>query len=347
MRRITGRLVSQILFKFVRRISEDVHVAVQEFVNLLRRPIEYIFLLGMFYVAFSQLHIPGQWRFFYRNEFGILVSRSFQTLVILAFTWAVVRFIKFLAIIFAKRAERTETKVDNQLVPFVKDIAIILVLILAAVLIIGKVFNIDIATLIAGLGIGGIAIALAARETLENLLASFTIFVDSPFLLGDSIQVGVQTGIVEKIGFRSTRLRTLDGSLVTIPNRLIVSQILDNQTQRDYWRAKYYIRLNLSTSVESMKKVIIDIQDTIDQHEFTKSKPGIARFETISDQSLDIMIIYYVETKDFRLYSRVKEEINFQIMQIILHHGVRFFSPLTTVIVKSDGQTSTNQTISQ
>ncbi len=337
-RRVIGKKISQLIFGIVRSFSRENEVTVQEFVALLGRPLEYVFWLIMAFFAFDLVHIPSQWELAHPTEFGLrlIFLRGYKSLLILALTWALVRFVKFLAIVFTRRSERTESKMDDQLVPFVKDLLIVFIVIVSGLIITGKVFNIDVATLITGLGIGGIAIALAARETLENLLASFTIFVDGSFVVGDAIQIGTMTGDVEKIGFRSTRIRTVDGSLVTVPNRLIVSQVLENLTQREFRRAKYTIRLDVGTTSEQLSEVIKDIQDVIDVHEFTKNKPGVIRFDAFGDQSFDVLVIYFVETRDIRTFNRIKEEVNFKIMQIVLTHGVRFASPISTVHLKND-----------
>ncbi len=333
-----GKKISQLVFGIVRSFSRENEVTVQEFVALLGRPLEYVFWLIMAYFAFDLVNIPSQWELAHPTEFGLrlIFLRGYKSLLILALTWALVRFVKFLAIVFTRRSERTESKMDDQLVPFVKDLLIVFIVIVSGLIITGKVFNIDVATLITGLGIGGIAIALAARETLENLLASFTIFMDGSFVVGDAVQIGTMTGDVEKIGFRSTRIRTVDGSLVTVPNRLIVSQVLENLTQREFRRAKYTIRLDVGTTSEQLKEVIKDIQDVIDVHEFTKNKPGVIRFDAFGDQSFDVLVIYFVETRDIRTFNRIKEEINFKIMQIVLTHKVRFARPISTVHLKND-----------
>lgn len=338
LRRPIGRMLSGWMFGIVRGISKDTHLAVQDFVTLLRRPVELLFMLVIIYVAFDLLRFPVEWGLAKKEEFGLrlILSKGFQCVSIFAVTWMLVRFIKFLALVFTKRAERTETKVDDQLVPFIKDLLIVLVVIMSGLIIVGQVFNIDIATLVAGLGIGGIAIALAAKETLENLLASFTILVDGSFVVGDAVQIGQTTGDVEKIGFRSTRIRTVDGSLVTVPNRLIVSQTLENQTQREFRRAKFALKLDVGTSAESLQKIVTEIQEAVEGHELTRRKPGIVRFEGFGDQSFDIMVIYHVETMDFRIYNHVKEALNFQILQIVRKNHVRFASPMSTIRLRTD-----------
>jgi MscS family membrane protein len=141
---------------------------------------------------------------------------------------------------------------DDQLVPFVVEIGKIAVYIVLFFVLLGKVFDIDVTALAAGVGIGGIAIAMASKESLENLLGSFTIFFDKPFLVGDLVSTGSITGTVEKVGFRSTRIRTFDKSIVTVPNKNMISAELDNLGKRKVRRARFYIGLTYDTTIDQM-----------------------------------------------------------------------------------------------
>lgn len=340
-------LVSRGLFQFVKKRSEE--VPVQEFVALLRQPLEALFMLGVLYLAFDRLRLPDTWAFAGPETFGfrLLARRLFEILVIAATTWAAVRLVKFAALIFTKRAEQTESKTDDQLVPFFRNLGIALVLIFAFFVFLGKIFSVDIAALVTGLGVGGLAVALAARETLENLLASFTIFAERPFVAGDFVQIDKLSGSVERIGFRSTRIRTADGSSILVPNRLIVSQSLENQSQRQYRRARYFIRLQFDTPSERLRKIGQEIQAVLDSHPLMQSKPGTVRFDGFGEQSFDLLLVYHVETADFDEFNRVKEEVNFSITEIVRQHQATFASPLTHLRVPptEEQQTPNNQPI--
>ena len=119
--------------------------------------------------------------------------------------------------------------------------------------------GVNIIALTTGLGIGGIALAMASKESLENLLGSFTIFLDQPFTVGDTVTVGSITGTVEKVGFRSTRIRTFDKSIVTVPNKKMIDAELDNLGMRPVRRVKFNIGLTYETSIEQMKLIVADI----------------------------------------------------------------------------------------
>ncbi|MBA3900887.1 MAG: mechanosensitive ion channel family protein, partial [Bacteroidetes bacterium] len=199
-------------------------------------------------------------------------------------------------------------------------------------LILSGVFRLDIGTLVAGIGIGGLALALAAKESLENLLASFTIFLDKPFVLGDLVQVGGILGVVEKVGFRSTRLRTLERSFLTIPNKKMVDTELDNLSLRTFRRARFSVGLIYQTTQEQISLIVNDIQEFIDQHPNTNQE-GKVRFTEFGSSSLDIMVQYFVDTMDWDVFLNVKQEINFKIMEIVKKHGSDFAYPSTTVFL--------------
>ncbi|MFD1816809.1 MscS family membrane protein [Pseudarcicella hirudinis] len=332
LKRVLSVLLSRFLFRF---INSD-QVAVSECIALLRKPVEFLITLLIIYLAFHYLVFPPSWQFATIDEFGIrlILARTFQCILIGAISWIIIRVIKFFALIFLRKAELTESKLDDQFVPFFRDLAIVFVVVATGFVMLGRVFNIDVVALITGLGIGGLAIALAAKETLENLFASFTIFLDLPFTVGDGVQIDKISGEIEKIGFRSTRIRTLEGSLVTIPNRLLTSQALDNLSKRDYRRARYLLKLRLDTPVDSLKKVIADIQQIIDADELTNQKQGGVRFEGFSENSVDVLVIYYIQTQDYWKSQQIKENINFEIMKILEKNEVQFASPLIAVHTK-------------
>lgn len=336
LKRVCSTLISRQLFRLVKDNSKP--VAISEFVSMLRKPVEALFMLCIIYLAFDRLNIPEEWNWQPVEKFGIrmIADRLFGSLMIMVIAWVVIRFVKFIGLIFTKRAEKTDSKADDQLIPFFRDLGIIAIVILAIFAILDNVFNIDVAALITGLGIGGLALALAARETLENLFASFTIFLDLPFVVGDTVQVGQLSGDVEKVGFRSTRIRTADGSLVTIPNRLMTTQGLENLTQRQFRRAKFVLRFNYKTSLAQLQALITDIKLLIDTHEMTKPREGLVKFDQFGESSLDVLVIYHVETADWRIFNNVKEEINLQIIELIEKHGVQFAFPTRTIMMQAD-----------
>ena len=188
---------------------------------------------------------------------------------------------------------------------------------------------------VAGLGIGGVAFALASKESLENLLGSFTIFFDKPFTVGDIVTLGGVTGIVEKVGFRSTRIRTFDKSIVTVPNKNIISTELDNLGARPVRRVKFNIGLTYNTSVDNIKSIVADIQNLIDNHPMT-NQDGRVRFLNFGASSLDIMVLYYVDSPDWEVLIDAQQKINYEIIDIVNKYKCEFAFPSTSVYIEKN-----------
>ncbi len=326
-------LIGKFLYRFVRHDN----ISVKECLVILSKPIEFFILLIITYLAFDRLHFPDSWGMISVENFGLrlLISKAFQCVVIGSIAWILIRLVKFLGIVFLKKATITETKLDDQFIPFFKDLAIVAIYAFAGFAMLGRVFNVDVPALITGLGIGGLAIALAARETLENLFASFTIFLDLPFVVGDNILLDKEkvSGDVEKIGFRSTRIRTGDGSLLTVPNRLLTSQALENLTQRNFRKVKYTLKLKIDTPPATLQKITAEIQTLVEKHELIHNPDtGIARFDNIGDYSLDILIAYSLATNDGGVMNKIKEEINLEILKIIQNNKASLAMPNFQII---------------
>ena len=166
-------------------------------------------------------------------------------------------------------------------------------------------------------------------------VGSFTIFLDRPFTVGDIVNIGSITGIVEKVGFRSTRIRTFDKSLVTVPNKKMIDAELDNLGLRPVRRAKFNIGLTYETSSEKIKIIVKEIQNLIDQHPKTNND-GRVRFMEFGDSSLDIMVIYYVNSPEWDDFIDTRESINYGIMNIVENNGSSFAFPSSSIYIEKN-----------
>jgi len=206
-------------------------------------------------------------------------------------------------------------------------------MILAIILILtvlSSVFNVNVTAMAAGLGIGGLAIAMASKESIENLLGSFTIFFDKPFTVGDAINVGGVIGVVEKVGFRSTRVRTYDKSIVTVPNKNMVNAELDNLGVRPVRRVNFVIGLSYRTTIEQLKNITREIQAMLDEHAST-NQDGRVRFQEFGSSSLDIMIVYFVNSPSWDDLIDVREDVNYRIIEIVNKYKAEFAFPSTSI----------------
>ena len=330
-KKLISKFLSKLIYKAFKKYSTGVDVSA--FNDLLIKPISVFILLISLYLAQAHLEFPRAWHLTPPEKFGfrMIMLRSFLIVLVISITWIILRIVDFFTLVLTHRASLTESKTDDQLIPFIKEALKIVVFIFSFFFIMGAVFNLNITSLIAGLGIGGLAIALAAKESLENLFGSFTIFLDKPFVLGDLVQVGNVTGNVEKIGFRSTRIRTLEKSFVTVPNKKMIDAELDNLTLRIQRRVKFTIGLTYDTSAEKIKSIVEDIRNIFKEHPHIDHMESRVIFDNFGTSSLDIVAIYYINTTNPEIYLAVKEEINFTTMALVESHNCKFAFPTSTI----------------
>ncbi|MBW6481080.1 MAG: mechanosensitive ion channel family protein [Bacteroidales bacterium] len=334
-KRFVSRFSNRLLFRLLERYSQNIQS--EKFVELMQKPVGFTIMLIVVFIAFSNLSFPDEWGLAPKDQFGIwmILNKGYLVLFYSSFIWIFLRLADFLALIMKRRAEGMENKYSGQIIPFFIDFIKIIVAIFGVLLILGSIFYVNVGTLVAGLGIGGLAIALAGKETLENLLGSFTIFLDKPFVVGDMVRVVGITGVVEKVGFRSTRLRTLEKSYVTLPNKKMVDSELDNLTLRTFRRSNFTVGVTYSTTPDQLKAIVNDIQDYIDDHPNTNQE-GKIRFHDFGPSSLEIMVLFFVDTMDWTTYLDVKQEILYKIVEIVQKHGAEFAFPSTSVYIEKN-----------
>ncbi len=322
-----SKYLSNLLYKSIKNHVEE--VASEKLFDLLHKPTSLFIVLVISYIATNHLEFPSQWNLAPDNKFGLrmFIQRSYLGIMVISISWITLRLTEFGSLVLLKKAEKTDSKQNDQIISFSKEFTKIIIIILSFFLVLGTVFNVDIGAIIAGLGIGGLALALAAKESLENLLASFTIFFDKPFVVGDLVQVGNISGTVEKVGFRSTRIRTLEKSFLTIPNKKMVDSELDNLSLRTFRRVHQNIRLAWETNAEQVDGIVKDLQIYIDQHPQTNQEGKIC-FIDFGNGSLDILVQYFLNNLDMGVFLKVKQEVNFKILEIIKKHQAQLAEPI-------------------
>ena len=334
-KKLISKYLSHLLYKLVGKKASS--VGIDKFDELLTKPIGLFIMLCIIYIGSSHLEFPSFLEIGKESKFGIhnITIKIFSLVYIYAIFNIFLKVIDYIGLILKKRAELTENKMDDQLIPFATEIGKVIIIIFALFIILGNVFGINITALATGLGIGGIAIAMASKESLENLLGSFTIFFDRPFTVGDIVQVGNVTGKVAKVGFRSTRITTFDRSIVTVPNKKMIDAELDNLGLRPVRRVKFHIGLTYSTSTDQIKKIVEELQEMINIHPKTNDD-GRVRFQEFGASSLDILVIYYVNSPKWEDLINAKQDINYKIMDIVKKHNSDFAFPSTSVYLQQN-----------
>lgn len=327
LKNLFSTLLTRGIYKIIKRETKGVSAV--EFLRLIKKPIAFLVSLVIVSWSFEQLEFATHWRVIPLGKmtFNTFIDKVLETLFIFTITWLLIGITRFIALIWAEKAKETETQRDDQLVPFFRDLFITFLIFISFFVILGYVFKQDVVSLITGLGIGGVALALAARETLENLFASFTIFFDKPFSAGDTVEIGTtHQGDVEKIGFRTTRLRTPDGSLLNVPNRLMVSQNVNNLSLRTYRRVKFWLKIKNDTPAESIEKLIVNIKKLIADHPKTNSEAiqPYVLLDAFGVNSLDILVVYFVSEIDYRLFKNIMADFNTAILAEIRVLDIQF-----------------------
>jgi MscS family membrane protein len=249
-------------------------------------------------------------------------------ILIVSFTNLLIRIIDFIALILEKRADLTPDQTDNQLIVFFKDFFKVIFVIIGIMLVLRYAFHQNIGGLLTGLSIVGAAIALALRESLENLIASFIIFFDKPFTLGDLVKVQNITGSVERIGLRSTRIRTDQKTFVTVPNKQMVDTILDNLSLRTQRRGDLRLELDLQTSSEKMQELLNGIKKILARQEIEDSNVFLS---DITGNALVVLSDYYSAPVTIKEFHQLRQEINLQSLQLIESLGIRISGARTEV----------------
>ncbi len=328
-----GKIIGKILYQFFRRFAPSKG---EHFSQLLLKPLEYLIILIALGITLQFMDYPEKLDFsFYGIHTQRLLQIVLQLLMTLTIAWLALRIVTFVTDVLAARAALTETTQDDQFVLFVRDVLRIVVYIAFLFIILGNVFDLNITSLLAGAGIAGLAIALAAQDSLTNLFGSLTIFTEKPFIMGDLVETNGIVGSVEKVGFRSTRLRTLEKTYVTLPNRKIMENALNNLTERTSRRVQYTVGVLYGTPIPVIKKIVSEIQQLIDDHPKT-NEDGIVTFFAFGSSSLDIQVIYFIKEIQWSAYLRVREEISLGIIEIVEGNGGSFAFPTTTVHLASD-----------
>ena len=313
--------INGLLFRLIKKRSGE--VSLQQFRDLLTRPVGLFITLIIIYLACLQLQYPPSWQLVAEHEFGVryIVWKMFQISIIVSLTWVILRLTDYFGLVLLNKAQKTPNRSDDQLVSFFKEAIKVLIVILSLFFTLGAIFELNVASLIAGLGIGGIAIALAAKDTLENLLGSFTIFLDKPFIVGDVIKSGTITGTVERIGFRSTLVRTADRTLVTVPNRRLVDTEVENISQRGTIRAIVYVLLHITTTSSQLDAFLQLIRDDLDQNSKVE-KESVVRLERFTETGIEISIIFHALTEKHDRYTKIREDVMLRIMAIAAEQGI-------------------------
>lgn len=337
LKRPLSVLLARLSSSIANHFSDKKHS--KTFRELMIKPLELLLQTLLFYVALNQLSIFLNQVIFRRGQGDNLIEirisdvadKIFLLLLIVFFVLVVSRVIDFVLKVLLDKAHTEEDRDKAQLLPLVKEIVKILLWTIGLFWVLGSVFHVNIPALITGLGIGGVAIALAAKESVENFFAAFTILTDKPFRTGDVVKLGGLEGAVEQIGFRSTRLRHADGSLFIIPNKKLVNENLENLTQRDTRRVRVVCYLKYGISHEQLRQLIADLKAMI-QDVLHVQAPIHILLESFGEGSFQLSINYFLPEplEEGMNPDEIKQEINLKTYEMVSAYAVTMPPARTT-----------------
>lgn len=315
---LNKKVISKITSKTKNRLDDILF-------KMLQAPVLLGVILLAVWIAFSRLDFD--------TKIVSLMHKSYQFLIVLNITWFLVRFTNALIQEYlVPVAEDPANKyIDNTLISIIKRTVLGVIWAIGVMMALRNV-GVDVGALIAGLGIGGLAFALAAQDTIKNVFGGITIFTDRPFRIGDRIKVDGFDGIVEDIGIRSTRIRTFEKRLVTIPNYKIVEASIENVSDEPMRRVVMNIGLTYDTSPDKMQEAIAILKNIPQKINEVDENNLLAVFSEFAPYSMNLKFIFWVKpTGDVM---ETPSEVNFEILKEFNSAGLQFAFPTQTILVE-------------
>lgn len=326
---VLGVLVGKILYfflgKVVKRLTAKTKTEIDDIIiDVVEEPLVFLIVIACFYLGFLQLHLPP--------NIEHIIFQGLKLLLMIAGFWFIIRlFDRVFIQLVSPLIQKTETDLDDLVVPVLQKIIRIVLIIVAILTIIGN-FGYNIGSLIAGLGIGGLAFALAAKDLLGNLFSGISLIADAPFRVGDNINFEGKEGVVLSIGLRSSCVETLDGPILTVPNALLANGIIINKGTWERFRVKMIIALTYDTSAAKMERAMKIIKEILDGRKELDKPLTRIHFTDFGAYSLNIQVIYLI--KDIENILPIRDAINMKIKERFDKEKIKFAFPTQTIEYK-------------
>jgi len=319
-----SRLLARLTAGMATRVSEGKYRKL--FRALIRKPLEWLIAIFLLFIAFNFIDRPlsriiiMSWK--HKNGLDMLSLADICGYLFSFFgiLFTLLFFSRLIDFFFRAKAERAIHHLEKeraQLLPLMKDVLKILLWTIGLFWILGAVFRVNIPALITGLGIGGVALALAAKESIENLIASFTILADKPFVADDTVRLGTLEGKVVRIGFRSTRLRNSDGTLLIVPNKKLIDESLENLSERDIRKIKLLLPIHPLKQSNSLETLMNKIREAVDTVDLVQAGTNVS-IDSFMETYTQILVVYHLpdnfpESK----IQGAKDQVNLLVYELI------------------------------
>jgi MscS family membrane protein len=333
------RVLAWILIAPLHRLAQRSSVQWDEYL------LEAAILPGRFIVFAVGLYVGAQ-ILVLDLESHLFVERLIRSLFIIAIFLVVYRAVDVLTTTSVRLFRVTGVNVEDALLPFVRTGIKIAIVAILLVIVIGE-WGYDVTGLIAGLGLGGLAISLAAQDTIANLFGFSAIVGDRPFMLGEFIKTADVEGTVEHVGLRSTRIRQPDQALVSIPNSKLVSSAILNWSRLSKRWVNLTLRITYEASAAQIQALLEQLRDMLTGREYVEPDSVIVFFTNIGEQALEVLVRCYIPLPDWAEFSREKEKINLDILRIVEELGLQIAVPNRLVYITPPLSESSNEESTQ
>ena len=287
-------------------------------------PIERFLIFMVAIVAIYELKFPSAWNVhLYKISLQLAMESAVKLTFVILLIRVCLRTLEFIAIVLEEKAKLSKDQTDDQLILFFRDFFKVILYIIGVLMILHYVFNENIGNLVTSLSIVGAAVALSMRESLENIIASFIIFFDKPFTVGDLVKVNNFTGNIEKIGLRSTRIRTENKTYITVPNKQMVDTIIDNISLRTERKIEMDLQLSVATSAQDLSNFAQFLRDTTAA---IKDISGATVFIAESGKQFHTIHVECLVSLQINLagFQTLREELNLAAISYANEHQIAF-----------------------
>ena len=335
---ITAQILTFLINRLIKLIFIKKNLDFSSFVNLkkvplLSSPIQCLFFIWTASFCISVFLIP--------DGGSLLFFKISNVLTYLNLLWIGLRLTVYFEVYLLESARLTPQKTDDLLVPLLSK-TLKVILFIVALISIAEILNLPLASLLAGLGIGGIAIAMAAKDTIANIFGSLTVVTDRPFAIGDWVKIDGVEGAVERLGFRSTRIRTFYNSLVSVPNSILLTASVDNLGERRYRRFKTMIAITYDTPAEKIESFTTGIRTLIQLHPETRKDYYMVHLNSFASSSLDILLYVFFSSASWDAELASRERLMLDIIRLAQKLGVEFAFPTQTIHLQKEQDLETS-----
>lgn len=322
-RRIIMRLTLRVLGVLTRKTENSLD---DRIIEALDPPIGYFLVALGAYVSLLWFRLTPAIRDF--------ADSAYRLAAITIVAWALLRMVGVLTDILARIAARTESDLDDYLVPLVSRVLRVVIIAMAIVIVLQEL-GFNVAGVLAGLGVGGLAFALAAQDTVANWFGALMIYTDRPFEVGDWIKTGELEGVVEDVGLRSTKVRTFSKTVVSVPNRALANDVIENFSRMPKRRVYFRLGVTYGTTPAMMEETLERIRDILRSHADVDQEFWLVKFSDFDDSALTIMIYYFTCTTDWDEYLSIRQDVNLKIMHSLAEIGVSVAFPSRSIYVEN------------